>query len=91
MSKGIKVLEDTVLAQFLGAEGIEELRTKVIDMIVEEIRSQLRDSSHYIVSPDDICVEIFDRAINDIYEEVSSEYKKRISDAVEKKLNMMNL
>lgn len=91
MSKGIKVLEDTVLAQFLGAEGIEELRTKVIDMIVEEIRSQLRDSSSYIVSPDDICTEIFDRAINDIYEEVSSEYKKRISDAVEKKLNMMNL
>lgn len=91
MSTGINVLENTILAQLLGAEGIEELRTRVIDIIVEEIRDQLRDSSNYIISPDDICNEIFDRTVNDLYEEISSEYKQKVSEAVQKKLETLGI
>lgn len=86
MSNGIHCLDNSVLAQLLGADGVEELRSKLIDVIVEEVRDQLRDSTSYIISPDDICSEIFDRTVNDVYEEVSAEYKKKISEAVEKKL-----
>lgn len=86
MSEGNEVLDNTVLSQFLGADGVEELRTKIIDVIVEEVRDQLKQSSSYIISPDDICTEIFDRVVNDLYEEISTEYKKKVSEAVEKKL-----
>ena len=86
MSKGINVLDDTVLANFLGVDGIEELRSKLIDMIVEEVHEQLHQSSNYIISPDDIATEIFNRAVDDLYTEVSDEYKKRIIEAVDKRL-----
>ena len=91
MSKGIEVLEDTVLAKFLGSEGIEELRSKIIDMIVEEIREQLQDSPNYIISPNDICTELFDRAIEDIASQVTEEYKEKINEAVAKKLAMLGV
>lgn len=86
MSKGIDCLNNSVLVELLGADGVEDLRAKIIDVIVEEVRDQLRDSRNYIISPDDICTEIFDRTVNDVYEEISAEYKQKISEAVEKKL-----
>lgn len=91
MSKGINCLNDSVLEQFLGADGIEELKTKVVEVIVEGIRNQLRNSSEYILSPHDIYSEIFDRVVNDVYEEIRDEYKQKISEAVEKKLSGLGI
>lgn len=91
MSKGNKTLDDTVLSQFLGADGVEELRTKVINVIVEEIRDELEHSDSYIISPDDVCIEIFDKVVEGLYEEIRTEYKKKVSEAIEKKLAALGL
>ena len=91
MSKGINTLDNTVLQEFLGADSIEELRTKVIDMIVEEIRDQLHQSSSYIISPDDIAIAAFQTAMEEIVDEIKEEYKQKISEAVQKKLGNLDL
>lgn len=91
MSKGINVLDDTVLANFLGVDGIEELRSKLIDMIVEEVHEQLQQSSDYIISPEDIANDLYADVIEDIKEEILAEYKEKVSEAVEQKMKGLGI
>lgn len=50
MTKIEKELNNSVLAELLGAKGIEELRSKLIDIICEEVRDQLQNSANYITT-----------------------------------------
>lgn len=91
MSKGINVLDDTVLGKILGVDGIEELRSKLIDMIVEEVHEQLQQSSDYIISPEDIASDLYADVIEDIKEEILAEYKEKVSEAVEQKMKGLGI
>lgn len=85
--KGINVLNGTVLQDFLGAEGVDELRNKVIELIVDQIRDELSQSYTYIISPDDISNDIYKEVLDGIVEEIKVEYKEKVAEAVQKRLN----
>lgn len=91
MSDGINCLNNSVLEQFLGAKGVEDLRTKIIDVIVEEVRDQIKNSHNYIISPEDIAGDIYTITIEKVYTEIELLYKERINEAVEKKLLSLGL
>lgn len=86
MSTGINVLDDTALGKLLGIDGIAELRSKLIDMIVEEVHEQLQQSSSYIISPEDIANDLYTDVVEDIKEEIIAEYKEKVAIAVEQKM-----
>lgn len=89
MTKIEKELNNSVLAELLGAKGIEELRSKLIDIICEEVRDQLQSSANYIVSPDDISNDLYEEIINVVKESVMEEYKEKILTQIEGKFAVM--
>lgn len=91
MSKGINCLDNTVLSQLLGTSGVDELKSKIIDVIVEEVRDQLQSSSQYIISPDDVSSDIYHDVIEAIEEEIKEEYKEKIAEAIAKKMEGLGI
>lgn len=77
---------NNALTQFLDVDGVTELKSKVIDMIVDEIRTQLHESSNYIISPDDIANELYEDVLKKAKEEIILEYKEKIKEIMSKKL-----
>ena len=57
-------------------EDMAELKKKVIDVIVEEVRQDIRDSYTYVISPDNLCEEIQDQILNEVVNEIKEEYKE---------------
>lgn len=58
------------IKELLGAEGLAELRSKVIDMIVDVIRSDFEHSECYLCSPEDIASDIYDDIKNEVLAEI---------------------
>lgn len=80
-SKGLESLDGkgTILERLLGADGVGELRSEIIKVIVEEVREQLAGSSNYIISPEDICDELYKEVIAQVKESVIEEYTNIVS------------
>lgn len=72
------VREMNGLIQLIGEQSVDELKIKLIDMIVEEVRSQLHEASEYIISPDEISCLIQEDIFGGIVEELKAEYKEEI-------------
>lgn len=84
-------LNDSVLAQLLGVDGMEELKTKIIDIIVEQVRNDFEQYSEWIISPDDIHEILNDYVINDVVDKVKDEYSEKVKTIMEEKLkNVFN-
>lgn len=45
-----KEISKTPLYSLLGADGIGELKSRIIDIICDQIQKDLRDSSYYLIS-----------------------------------------
>lgn len=69
-----KILSNTMLFTLLGEQGINELRSKLIDMIVDEVHDQLHEHTEYIIDPEDIR-EIVSNKIEVAVEAQVQEYK----------------
>ena len=82
-----EAIEDTVLGKLLGTNGVDELKSRLIDTIVEEVRSQLHGSYEYIISPDYMCEILQDEVVDKVIDEIKEEYKNCIKEAANKKLN----
>lgn len=79
------------IKELLGAEGVTELRSKVIDMIVDIIRSDFEHSEDYLCSPEDISSEIYEQIKNEVITEIKDEYKARVKAYVDKKLTEVGI
>lgn len=79
------------IKELLGAEGVAELRSKVIDMIVDIIRSDFEHSEDYLCSPEDISSEIYEQIKNEVITEIKDEYKTRVKAYVDKKLTEVGI
>lgn len=79
------------IKELLGTDGVAELRSKVIDMIVDVIRSDFEHSECYLCSPEDIASDIYDDIKNEVLAEIKNEYKARVKAYVDKKLTEVGI
>lgn len=82
MSLGNKCLDKTVLEELLGADGVSELKTRLINIIVDQVREDLKQSDYYIISPNDISDDLYKDIINEVKDQVRKEYKDKIMNSV---------
>lgn len=86
-----KALENSALYKIFGAEGLQELRAKLIEAVVDEVKDQLAESGDYIVDPDDIAESLYDEIKNAVISEIKDELKAKVMERIEKKLGEMDV
>ena len=84
-----KEISKTPLYGLLGAEGIEELRSKIIDLIVKQVKKDLSGSAYYIISPDDITDTLNESIVQEAIDEIKDEWKDNVKTYMNKKLEEM--
>ena len=82
-------ISKTPLYSLLGADGIEELKSRIIDIICAAVKNDLRDCHYYIISPDDINATLGENIIDEAVEELKAEYKDKIKEYMASKLDAM--
>lgn len=83
MSKSIdekmdNVVKESMLEQFLGAENMEDLKKKIANVIVNQIKEDFEESRSYLISPDDVADAVYRDAVEDIKKEVKPIIKEKI-------------
>lgn len=66
-------ISKTPLYSLLGADGIDELKSKIIDIIVRQVEADLRNSHYYLISPDDINNTLQENIIEEAIQEIKVE------------------
>lgn len=84
-----KEISKTPLYSLLGADGIDELKHRIIDIICDVVESDLQGSHYYLISPDDINATIGENIIDEAIEELKEEYKEIIKGYMASKLDEM--
>lgn len=84
-----KEISKTPLYSLLGADGIDELKHRIIDIICDVVESDLQGSHYYLISPDDVNDTIETNIIDEAIEELKEEYKEIIKDYMASKLDEM--
>lgn len=79
------------IKELLGEDGVAELRSKVIDMIVDVIRKDFEYSEGYLCSPEAIASDIYDDIKNEVLAEIKNEYKARVKAYVDKKFEELGI
>lgn len=82
-------ISETPLYSLFGADGIDELRHRVIDIICEQIREDLSQSSYYLIDPDDINETLGKNVVQEAVDEIKDEWKDRLKEYMSKKLEEM--
>ena len=82
-------ISKTPLYGLLGADGINELKHRVVDIICDAIKSDLISSHYYLISPDDVNVTLGENIIDEAVEELKAEYKDKIKEYMASKLDAM--
>lgn len=75
--------------ELFGAEDVKELKSKIIDVIVDTVSSDLKDSYTYIISPDSIAEAIGEDIVKEAMNEIKEEWKEKIKEYANKKLEEM--
>lgn len=86
-----KAIENSALYKIFGTEGLQELRTKLIEAVVDEVKDQLAESSDYIVDPADIAESFYDEIKDAVISEVKDELKARVMERFNKKFDEMDI
>lgn len=84
-----KEISKTPLYGLLGAEGVDELKHRIIDIICEQVQRDLRDSSYYLISPDDVNESLDNNIVQEAVDEIKNEWKDRLKEYMSKKLEEM--
>lgn len=72
------VVKESMLGQFLGAENIEDLKKKIVNVIVDQIKEDFEESSHYLIAPDDVADTIYREVVEEAKAEVKPIIKGKI-------------
>lgn len=84
-----KEISKTPLYGLLGADGIDELKHRIIDIICDQVKKDLRDSSYYLISPDDVNASLGENVVQEAVDELKEEWKDRLKEYMSKKLEEM--
>lgn len=72
------VVKESTLEQFLGFENMEDLKKQIINVIVNQIKEDFEESSHYLIAPDDVADAVYREVIDEIKSEVKPIIKEKI-------------
>ena len=86
-----KAIKNSALYKLFGAEGLQELRAKLIEAVVDEVKNQLAESGNYIVDPADIAESLYDEIKDAVISEVKDELKERVMERLNKKFEEMDI
>lgn len=83
MSKSIsgkldEVVKESMLEQFLETENMEDLKKKIVNVIVNQIKEDFDGSSHYLIVPDDVTDAVYREVVDEIKSEVKPIIKEKI-------------
>ena len=83
MSKSISkkldnVVKESMLEQFLGSKNMEDLKKKIVNVIVHQIKEDFGESRMYLISPEDIGDAVYTEIVNEIKAEVKPIIKEKI-------------
>lgn len=84
-----KEISKTPLYSLLGADGIDELKSRIIDIICDQVQKDLRDSSYYLISPDDVNDTLGENIVQEAIDELKEEWKDKIKEYMSQKLEAM--
>lgn len=83
-----KEISETPLYSLLGADGIGELKSRIIDIICGQVQKDLRNSPYYLISPDDINEAIED-IVQEAIDELKEEWKDKLKEYMSQKIEAM--
>lgn len=81
-------LKDSLLIQFLGEDNIEEMKKRVVDVIVDRVREDLSDYCEFLIDPDDIVERLMDDTIDRVQDRVQEKLEKAVLEKAMKKLGL---
>lgn len=86
-----KEISKTPLYSLLGADGIGELKSRIIDIICNQVQEDLRDSlrSYYLVDPDDVSETLGKNIVQEAINELKEEWKDKLKEYMSQKLEAM--
>ena len=80
--------KDNVLIQLLGAENVEDMKKRIVDVIVDQIRDDMRDYTDYLICPDDIVERLIDDVVNGVQDKVQEKLERIVVERAMKKLGL---
>jgi hypothetical protein len=86
-----KEISKTPLYSLLGADGISELKSRIIDIICAQVQEDLRDSSrsYYLIDPDDVNETLGKNIVQEAINELKEEWKDKLKKYMSQKLEAM--
>lgn len=81
-------MEDNALIKFLGAENVEDLKKRIVDLIVNQVESDLQSYAEYLISPDDIVEVLTDNIVEKVETNVRSKLEKVVYERALEKLGL---
>ena len=81
---------DNPLLQFLGKENVEDMKKRIVDVIVEQVRDDMHNYAEWLIEPDDIVEHIMDDAIDRVQDRVQEKLEKVVMERAMKKLGFDN-
>ena len=82
---------DNPLLQFLGKENVEDMKKRIVDVIVEQVRDDMHDYCEYLIDPDDIVERLMDDTIDRVQDRVQEKLEKAVLERAMKKLGFSEL
>ena len=79
---------DNPLLQFLGKENVEDMKKRIVDVIVEQVRYDMHDYREYLIDPDDIVERLMDDTIDRVQDRVQEKLEKVVLERAMKKLGL---
>ena len=79
---------DNPLLQFLGKENVEDMKKRIVDVIVEQVRDDMHDYREYLINPDDIVECLMDDTIDKVQDRVQEKLEKVVLERAMKKLGL---
>lgn len=79
---------DNPLLQFLGKENVEDMKKRIVDVIVEQVRDDMHDYREYLINPDDIVECLMDDTIDRVQDRVQEKLEKAVMERAMKKLGL---
>lgn len=79
---------DNPLLQFLGKENVEDMKKRIVDVIVEQVRDDMHDYREYLINPDDIVECLMDDTIDRVRDRVQEKLEKLVLERAMKKLGL---
>ena len=79
---------DNPLLQFLGKENVEDMKKRVVDVIVDRVREDLSDYCEFLIDPDNIVECLMDDTIDRVQDRVQEKLEKVVLERAMKKLGL---